>query len=380
MRIGVVVGEASGDQLGAGLIRELKKTYPDLIVEGIAGPKMISEGASTFFPMDRLSVMGFIEPLKRLPEIIKIRRTIISHFIQNPPDVFIGIDSPDFNLGIELKLRKKGIKTVHYVSPSVWAWRQWRIHKIKKACDLMLTLFPFEADFYRKHHVPVEFVGHPLADRIPLNPDINSAREKLHLEKDKQYLAILPGSRSMEIHYLAKPFILAAKKCVEKMPELQIIVAMVNEKRAEQFKTILNQIAPELKVQIFIQQSHEVMIAADVLLLGSGTVTLEGMLFKKPMVVAYKMSWFNFELAKRLIKIKYFSLPNLIAGESLVPELLQHDVIPDNLYVHLIHYFENKEDREKLIKRFYEIHQSIKQNADQKAAQAVLSILTTEDT
>lgn len=375
MRIGIVVGEMSGDQLGAGLIREFKKRYPDLIVEGIAGPKMIEEGAKTLFPMDRLSVMGIVEPLKRLPELIKIRRTVIQSFLENPPDVFIGIDSPDFNLGVELKLKRAGIKTVHYVSPSVWAWRQWRIHKIKKACDLMLTLLPFEADFYHKHNMNVAFVGHPLADQLPLNPDVGAAREALHLDENKKYLAILPGSRSMEIKLMAEPFILAAKACAGKISGLEIITAMVNDKRAGQFRAILDRVAPEFPIQIFVNRSHEVMCATDVLLLGSGTVTLEAMLLKKPMVVAYKMSKFNCLLVWLLIKVKYFSLPNLIAGEGLVAELLQNEVTAENLAAHLMPYFENSPLRESLIGRFYDLHKEIRQNANQKAVDAIEKIV-----
>src|SRR5579872_6348310 len=245
-KIGILAGEPSGDMLGAGLMNALNVQSSHFEFTGIGGPKMIAAGCRSLHEMERLSVMGLVEPLFRLPELFRIRRHLYHYFIQNRPDVFIGIDSPDFNLGLELKLRQAGIPVIHYVSPSVWAWRQKRIFKIAKAADLVLTLFPFEADFYQKHNVPVRFVGHPLADLIPLHPDKIAARKKLNLDPDAMYVAILPGSRHNEIKYLANIFLAAAKHCWQQRPQVKFITSAVNEKRASEFQAIFKSCAPDL--------------------------------------------------------------------------------------------------------------------------------------
>jgi lipid-A-disaccharide synthase len=374
MKIGIVVGEASGDILGAALIRSLREKNPAIEFEGVAGPKMIAAGCKTLYSMDRLAVMGIVEPLKRLPELIKMRRNLYRHFRKTKPDIFIGIDAPDFNLGLELKLKNQGIKTVHYVSPSVWAWRKGRIHKIKRAVDLMLTLLPFEVDIYKKHKIPVQFVGHPLADQIPLETDQIAIRAQLNIAHGAKVLGILPGSRETELKYLAEPFILAAKKCRQQIPGLQIITSMINEKRKEQFKKILQKIDPDFSVKIFVNKSHEVMAAADTLLLASGTVTLEAMLLKRPMVVAYKMSRFHFFIAKLLIKIDYFSLPNLIANKKIVPEFLQQEATPQALAQTVLEQLQDQKKTKKLITEFTNLHKQIRQNASTKTAEYILKI------
>ncbi len=376
LRFGIVTGEASGDLLGAGLITAIKQQYPDAIFEGIAGPQMIAAGASSLFPMDRLSVMGIVEVLGRYRELLGIRRQLAMHFKQNPPDAFIGIDAPDFTLGLEKQLRVAGIKTVHYVSPSVWAWRQWRMKKIAVSTGLMLTLFPFEARFYQKYQVPVHFVGHPLADTIPLVVDKQAARQPLNLSTDTEILALLPGSRSNELHYLARPFIETACWLQVRRPNLEFIVPLVNNERRTQFEQAMAEIKAQgrelPRLTLIDGQSREVMAAADVVLLASGTAALEAMLLKRPMVVAYKLAPLTYWLAKRLVKVENVSLPNLLANETLVPELIQDEATPENLGQKLLAYFENPSIIDNLNQRFTDIHQTLRQDASQQAADAIL--------
>lgn len=380
VRIGMVAGEMSGDILGAGLIKELKLRYPNAQFEGIGGPLMIQEGFNSHVPMERLSVMGLFEVLGRLFELIGIRRRIRQYFLDNPPDVFIGIDAPDFTLGLEEALRKAGIKTAHYVSPSVWAWRQKRIFKIARAVDLMLTLFPFEARFYKEHNVPVEFVGHPLADMIPLSSSQAMAREKLGLmEKTltdrENIVALLPGSRSGEIHYLGEIFIETANYILKHNPNVQFLLPYVNEERKLQIEQIIQRIAPDLPITLIKGQSRDVMSACDVVLLASGTATLEAMLLKRPMVVAYRMSAFTFFIMKRLMKAPYIALPNLLANKALVPELIQAQASPQNLGKAVLQRLARDKNRDALDTQFLQIHQSLKQDASDKAAMAVARLM-----
>ncbi len=376
LRFGIVAGEASGDLLGGGLITAIKEHYPDAIFEGIAGPEMIAAGANSLFPMDRLSVMGIVEVLGRYRELLGIRRQLATHFKQNPPDAFIGIDAPDFTLGLEKQLRTAGIKTVHYVSPSVWAWRQRRVKKIATSTDLMLTLFPFEAHFYQKHQVPVNFVGHPLADMIPLSVDKQAARQHLGLSKAAKILALLPGSRSNELHYLAPLFIETACWLRARHPGLEFIVPLANNKRRIQFEQAMAQVKAQSgelpRLTLCDGQSREVMAAADVVLLASGTAALEAMLLKRPMVVAYKLAPLTYWLAKRLVKVENVSLPNLLANESLVPELIQHEATVENLGQKVLTYFENPSIMDDLNQRFTDIHQTLRQDASKQAADAIL--------
>lgn len=376
MRIGIVAGEVSGDLLGAGLISAIKQRYPDAVFEGIAGPQMIAAGATSLFPMDRLSVMGIVEVLGRYRELLGIRRQLASHFRQNPPDVFIGIDAPDFTLGLEKQLRQAGIKTVHYVSPSVWAWRQRRVKKIARSTDLMLTLFPFEATFYEQHHVPVKFVGHPLADTIPMSVDKLAARKALGLSAENTILAMLPGSRSNELHYLATTFIETVRWLRQRHPDLEVVVPLANEVRRAQFEQAMAQLTDAPAMTLVDGQSREVMAAADVVLLASGTAALEAMLLKRPMVVAYKLSPLTYWLAKRLVKVKNVSLPNLLANETLVPELIQHEATPEKLGQAVLNYLEDSSLNDRVNQRFTEIHQSLRQDASQQAATAVLDLIS----
>lgn len=370
----MVVGEASGDILGAGLMAALRRRYPEAIFEGIGGERMIAAGFDSHFSQERLAVMGLVEPLKRLPELLRIRKSIVQHFTDNPPDVFIGIDSPDFNLTIEEKLRQKGIKTVHYVSPSVWAWRQKRIVKIARSVDLMLTLLPFEAAFYEAHKVPVCFVGHPLADDIPLQPDQAAARKLLGLDVDAPIVALMPGSRGGEVKLLGPEFWNAAQWCVERKPDLQFVVPAANAQRRQQIDEQLSKF-DGLPITIVDGQSHQVMEAADAVLMASGTTTLEAMLLKRPMVVAYKLAWLSFAIISRLVKSRFFSLPNLLADRALVPEILQKDVTAESLGSELLSYFQQPQKSEALQKDFLQLHQSIRCNASERAAEAVSKLI-----
>ena len=377
--IALVAGEVSGDILGAGLIRQLKIHYPQARFIGIAGPRMLAEGCESLVDMEELSVMGLAEILKHLPRLLKIRNNVIQTMLREKPDVYIGIDAPDFNLGVELKLKANGIKTIHYVSPSVWAWRQNRIHKIAKATHQVLAFLPFEKAFYDKFNVPCRFVGHTMADAVPLKPDRIEARQHLNLDANQRYLAILVGSRGSEVAFLTEPFLQTALLLKQRFPDLQFLVPLVNEKRRAQFAAIKAQVAPNLAMHVIDGNARQVLIAADAALLASGTATLEAMLCKSPMVVGYKMKALTYCLAKRLVKSKYISLPNLLADEMLVPEMIQEECTPALLAEKLAVYFSTEEaaleHRRVLIQRFTELHRLIQCGADQQAAQAVIDLL-----
>ena len=379
LRIGLVAGEVSGDRLGAALMKAIQVKVPNVSFEGVGGPLMIAAGLQSLFSMEPLSVMGLVEPLKNLPTLLRMRRGLASHFVTNPPAVFIGIDAPDFNLGLELKLRGKGIKTVHYVSPSVWAWRQKRIKKIACAVDHMLTLLPFEADFYKTHQVPVTFVGHPLADDLPSVPDRNKAREELGLEGTVgPIVALLPGSRKGEIAHLGSLFLETARRCRETIPELSFVLPAVNSARRHQLEILLPGFS-DVPVTIVDGQSHTVMEAADAVLLASGTTALEAMLLKKPMVVSYKTTWLTHAVISRMLKVPYVSLPNLLAGEELVPELLQNDATVENLTEPLLRMLTRPDYYADITKRFDQIHQQLRCNASSTAADAVLNLIGVSD-
>lgn len=377
--IGIVAGEVSGDILGAGLIRSLKIRYPNARFIGIAGKHMLAEGCETLVDMEEISVMGLVEVVKHLPRLLNIRRLVIERMLKEKPDVFIGIDAPDFNLDIELKLKEQGIKTVHYVSPSVWAWRQKRIHKIARATNLVLAFLPFEKAFYDRFHVPCRFVGHTMADSIPLKPERFSACKILNLDPNQQYLAILVGSRGSEVEFLSKPFLQTALLLKQHYPDIQFLVPLVNEKRRQQFEKIKAEIAPDLEMILLEGQSRQAMIVAQATLLASGTAALECMLCKSPMVVGYKMKPFTYFLAKRLVKTPYISLPNLLANEMLVPEMIQQDCEPKKLFAELEPYFSQDEsavqNRHNLVQRFIDLHKMIQCDADKQAADAVIELL-----
>ncbi len=375
MDIGILAGEASGDLLGAGLISSLTHLQPDLNFTGIGGAKMIEQGCQSLFEMERLSVMGLIEPLLHLSDLLKIRRELFHYFKKNRPAAFVGIDSPDFNLGLEAKLKREGIPVVHYVSPSVWAWRQKRIFKIKKSVDLMLALFPFEEEFYHKHNVPVHYVGHPLADAIPLYPDKAAARKALKLDEEAQYVAILPGSRRNEIKHLAEVFVQTADLCWKRRPKLKFITSAINDNRDQDMREYCDRISPELPIEFYVRRSHEVLAAADCVLVASGTATLETMLYKKPMVIAYKMAALTYRIASQLVKLSSIGLPNILANEKLVPEFIQHAVKPEPMSDALLDFLDLPDRVRMLEQRFLEIHQQLKRNANEQAAKAIMDLI-----
>jgi lipid-A-disaccharide synthase len=375
LRIGIVAGEPSGDLLAADLLKHLKAKEIPLFAEGIAGPEMQEQGCRTLFSMEKLAVMGLGEILKQLPQLLSLRHQLTQYFIANPPHVFIGVDSPEFNLDLEKKLKQHGIPTVHYVSPSVWAWRRSRLKKIAQAVDLILTLFPFEQQFYLDHHIPVRYVGHPFADAIPFDNDPLIARQKLGLPESGKIIAILPGSRGNEIKYLGQTFLETAQRCQQKNSALVFVAAMANRARAAQFAALKSVIAPQLPLQMIEGQSRIVMAAADAVLLASGSATLEAMLLKRPMVVAYRMSVLSYMLAKCLIKVKYIALPNLLANKALVPEFIQGCATPENLTKALLYYLNNPDSVSTLQKQFLVLHEQLRCNASEQAVNAILKLL-----
>ncbi|MCL6375885.1 lipid-A-disaccharide synthase [Pectobacterium brasiliense] len=375
LTIGLVAGETSGDILGAGLIRALKEKVPDARFVGVAGPRMQAEGCEAWYEMEELAVMGIVEVLGRLPRLLKIRRDLTQRFSELQPDVFVGIDAPDFNITLEGNLKKRGINTIHYVSPSVWAWRQKRVFKIGKATNLVLAFLPFEKAFYDRFNVPCRFIGHTMADAMPLHPDKLAARATLGIAPDVPCLALLPGSRGAEVEMLSEDFLNTAVLLRQHFPDLEIVVPLVNSKRREQFERIKSSVAPDVRVHLLDGQAREAMIASDAALLASGTAALECMLAKCPMVVGYRMKPFTFWLAQHLVKTPWVSLPNLLAGRELVAEQLQTDCTPDKLAAALLPLFANTEKMAELRATFVDLHQQIRCNADEQAAQAVLELV-----
>ncbi|HSC82284.1 MAG TPA: lipid-A-disaccharide synthase [Pseudomonas sp.] len=369
LRIALVAGEASGDILGAGLMQALKLQHPQVEFIGIGGPRMEAEGLQSYFPMERLSVMGLVEVLGRLPELLARRKRLIRTLIAEQPDVFIGIDAPDFNLTLELKLRQAGIKTVHYVSPSVWAWRQKRVLKIRQACDLMLTLFPFEARFYDEHQVPVRFVGHPLANTIPLQADRQAAREALDLPQDASVVALLPGSRGGEVVRLGALFLDSAERLRALRPGVRFVLPCASPERRMQLEELLG--GRDLPLALLDGQSHEALAACDAVLIASGTATLEALLYKRPMVVAYRVAPLTYRILKRLVTSPYISLPNLLAERLLVPEMIQDAATPDALAQSLAPLLD---DGAVQTEGFDVIHRALRHDASQQAADAVLKL------
>ena len=370
----MLAGEPSGDILGSRLIAALRDKFGDIQLEGIGGPLMKAQGLDSLFPMERLSVMGLIEPLKRLPELLRIRAALYRHFEDNPPDIFIGIDSPDFVLHLEKKLRKIGITTAHLVSPSIWAWRKRRIRKIKRAVDLMLCLFPFETGVYRENGVRVAFVGHPLADEIPLQSDSMAARRVLSLPSAGKVLALLPGSRGGEVRLLAPLFLAAAQQMKQWDSTLSFVMPAANDARYSELSTLL-EAHPDLSVHLVKGRSREVMTAADVVLLASGTATLETMLLKRPMVVAYRMAALSWVLMSRMATTKFVALPNVLADRALVPELLQSAATADAMVAALQAQLANTAETESLLREFGRIHQSLRLDFSARAAQAIAELL-----
>lgn len=375
LRIGIIAGEMSGDLLGAGLMAAIRKRRPNVQFVGIGGPAMMREGLEALYAMDRLAVMGLVEVLKRLPELLSIRRKVLEVFREQPPDIFIGIDSPDFNLRIEKELHTLGVKTVHYVSPTVWAWRQRRIHSIKRTVDMMLTLFPFEAAFYERHQVPVRFVGHPFAHQIDMNIDNALAKRHWGFQPGDKVLAVLPGSRGGELKFMGPLFIETMRQVLAMEPRARFIIPYANDARRKQFEKQLQEAGADLPILGVDGHAREVVAGADAVLVTSGTATLEAALLKRPMVVAYKWGAISHAIISRMVKTDHIALPNILAGERLVPEFLQDEATPENLARAVVQQLDDVALRKFLRERFDQIHQSLRKNASDEAAAAVLSLL-----
>ena len=367
LRVALVAGEASGDILGSGLMQALRARHPDIEFIGVGGPRMEAEGLSSYFPMERLSVMGLVEVLGRLPELLRRRKRLIRTLIEARPDVMIGIDAPDFTLGVEHKLRQAGLRTVHYVSPSVWAWRQKRVLKIREACDLMLALFPFEARFYEEHGVPVRFVGHPWPTPFPCR----RIALRLGLPADGQVVALMPGSRGGEVGKLGALFLDTAQRLLVERPGLRFVLPCASAARREQIEQMLQGREP-LPLTLLDGASHEALAACDAVLIASGTATLEALLYKRPMVVAYRVAGLTYRILKRLVKSPYISLPNLLAGRLLVPELIQDAATPQALAATLSPLLD---DGSQQVEFFDAIHRALRQDASAQAAEAVLQLV-----
>lgn len=375
--IALVAGEASGDLLGSHLIEALKQMLPEARFIGIGGPKMQSAGMEILFPMEKLSVFGYIDALRHLPEILSIRNQLRATLLATPPDIFIGIDAPDFNLGLELALKQHGIPTIHYVSPSIWAWRGERIHKIKNAVSHILTLFPFEAPIYQQAGIPVTYVGHPLADMLPEFPQRELMREQMRIPKLAKVFALLPGSRQSEMRYLAETYIQTAKRILEKIPTAQFLVPLVSRETRSIFEDMVWKLdARELPITLLFGHAHDAMIAADGVLVASGTATLEAALLKRPMVITYKMLPLTYWLSKRKAYLPYVGLPNVLAGKFVVPEILQDDATPENLAQALLNLVGDKNAVAELETLFSQMHTELKQDTAHQAAQAILPYLT----
>ena len=379
LRIGVLAGEASGDILGSRVLGALRERYDEVVVEGIGGPLMQAQGLHSLYPMERLSVMGFVEPLKRLPELLRIRRALFRHFRDAPPDLFLGIDSPDFNLALERKLRRSGVKTAHLVSPSVWAWRRGRIGGIRRAVDLMLCLFPFETAIYREHGIPVRFVGHPLADEIALSVDRRAARAALGLPLEDKILALLPGSRGGEVRLLAPLFLQAAQILWRADRQLSFALPAASAARESELANVLRKDYPQLPVRLLAGRSREVMAAADAVLLASGTATLEATLLKRPMVVAYRMARASWWLVSRLVKTPYAVLPNILAGRALVPELIQDAATAQALAARVQPLLDGSGAARAQIEGFDMLHRALQQDYARTAATALAQLAAPAD-
>ncbi|HHJ17704.1 MAG TPA: lipid-A-disaccharide synthase [Gammaproteobacteria bacterium] len=373
LRIGLVAGELSGDQLGAALIEAIRAIHPQASFEGIAGPRMRAAGCQALARSERLAVMGLVEVLGRLPGLIRLRRRIARHFRENPPDVFVGIDAPDFNLSLERTLKQAGIPVVHWVSPSVWAWRNYRLKKIRHSVDLMLTLFPFERQFYAQHDVPAHCVGHPLADEIAGSPTRAQVREQLTLDAQRPCLALLPGSRATEVKRLLPVFLDTARLCRQTLPDLQLLLPVATPGLLPLCRQLLAA-SPggEAGVTLLTGQAREAMLAADAVLVASGTATLECLLVQRPMVVAYRMHPLSFALARRMLRVPYVSLPNNLLGRMQVPEFLQDAATPQRLAPALLALLQQPEQAAHQTEPFAGVLRQLQQHAARQAAQQVI--------
>ncbi|MDI9707413.1 lipid-A-disaccharide synthase [Acinetobacter baumannii] len=384
LKIGIVVGEVSGDTLGVKLMRSFREQGIDAEFEGIGGPQMIAEGFNSYYPMETLSVMGIVEVLKDLKKLFAVRDGLINQWTQHPVDIFIGVDAPDFNLRLSKSIKEKNlpIKTVQYVSPSVWAWRQGRVHGIKQSIDLVLCLFPFEKVFYEQYEVPAAFVGHPLAKQLPLENPIQIAKQELGVDETQKHIALLPGSRKGEVERLLPMLLGAANILHTKYPDIQFLIPAINDARKQQIEQGVEQLAPQLKAKIHILENTDseskigrmVMNASDIIALASGTATLEAMLMHRPMVTFYKLHWLTYLIAKFLVKIPYYSLPNIIAGKKVIEELIQADATPENLAAE-IEKLMNVETAQIQVMQHLTMHKQLISGNTEDPVQAILQCL-----
>jgi lipid-A-disaccharide synthase len=378
MRIGIIAGEVSGDLLGAHLMAALQTRFPSLEFVGIAGPRMQALGAKSLYPMEKLAVRGYVEVLKHYREIRGIQRDIINKFQSDPPDLFIGIDAPDFNFGVEEKLKAAGVKTIHYVSPSIWAWRRERIHRIKRAVSHMLTIFPFEAKIYEDAGIPVTYVGHTLADEISLEVDRAAARQAMNIDPDIPLFALLPGSRASELDYHADLFVQTAIAMNQALPDAHFVAPFATIATRQQFESAIKKNAAEkLEIHCLQGASQQVLAACDVALIKSGTSTLEAALMKCPMVITYRVSAVSAWLMRRKGRgyLPYIGLPNILAGEFIVPELLQEDATPENLAQAILNWYREDRLRQKLQTRYLAIHHSLRQNSGERIREVLAPYL-----
>ena len=377
LRIGIIAAEPSGDLLAAGLMKALRDELPDVQFEGVAGPLMQAEGVDTWESMDKLSVMGLFEVLQHLPRLLRLRAGLLRRWRDTPPAAFIGVDAPDFNLKVETELREAGIPTVHYVSPTVWAWRSGRVKTIRRAVDLLLTLFPFETDFLKRHGVQSHYVGHPLACRMPIEPDQQAAREELGLNPGQPVLAVLPGSRRGEVGRLARPFLQTALALQQQIDGLQVVIPLVSDVTRGMLEGVMQNETPALHANVSIGTSRAALAAADVVLVASGTATLEAMLSKRPMVVGYKVAPATFWVARvfKLLKVEHVALANILADERLAPELIQSACEPAQLLPALRTFFDDAALRVRISARYREIHERLRTDTNREAARAVTELL-----
>lgn len=376
IRIAMVAGEASGDLLGSRLIDALARRYPGAQFFGIGGPKMIAAGLDSWFEQEKLAVRGLVEVVRHLRELLGIRRALVRGIKAARPHLFIGIDAPDFNLGLERKLKRAGITTAHLVSPTVWAWRRGRINTVRKAVSHMLVIFPFEEEIYRQAGIPVTFVGHPLADEIPAEIDRDAIREQLRVPLAAKVITLLPGSRQNELEQMAEPFIATAKLIAQRLPEVQFLVPFVTRETRDQFNEALYRAdATGLPMRMLFGHAQEAIAACDVALATSGTVTLEAALLRCPMVIAYRVAPLSYAIARRMIRIDHIGLPNILCGEWVVPELVQDDMTPENLAQALLNLLHDERAKHAVSDRFAAIHALMQRNAAESAADALAPLI-----
>ena len=374
--IAIVAGESSGDLLGSHLIRSLKSARSDLTFIGVAGPKMAKEGALSYFSMEELSVRGYFEAFRKLFHLLTLRKNLLNQILDAKPDLFIGIDAPDFNFWIERQLKKKGIPVIHYVSPSIWAWRRNRLKKIKKSIDHMLTIFPFEKNIYTKAHIQATYVGHPLAEMIPLHPNKKKAQDKLKIIKATKVIALLPGSRQGEVKWHAQLLIDSAIELSKKMRDVKFLVPLPTRETYVIFsKALFKNTHAELDIQLLIGHASDAIDASDLVIVASGTATLEAALYKKPMIVIYKMSSISWEILKRMKYLPYISLPNILLNKFFVPELLQKDATPENITIKALEILKDASYRRNLLIQFTKIHHQLKQNTSYRLNKIILKFL-----